>query len=99
AATLETFRDTCGLSTFMTTPFASATRAAAAAAVAAVFPQEIREHLQRREIRGVKGEPPFAPGLHEVRRDEPIQVMVERRPGDLELLLERGRGDAGGAGL
>src|SRR5262245_22412789 len=72
----------------MTLSYRSATLVSVAAAV---FPKELRHGLERGEVRGVDGQAAFSARLDQCARHEPIEMMVERRPGDLQLLLELGR--------
>jgi hypothetical protein len=78
----------------MTDLLSSAATITVPATVAAVLPEELGECFQRSKICGVQRQAALSTRLDQLARDEPIQVVVERRPGDLELFLELGRRDA-----
>jgi len=50
-------------------------------------------------VGGVEDGLSVAPGYHEPRVHHPVQVVAQRRPGDVELLLQMGRRHALGARL
>src|SRR5688572_9222234 len=64
------------------------------AALAAIFPEKVGQRAERLVVGGVEGELPLAPRCDEPTCDEPIEVVVQGGPGDLELRLEIGRGHA-----
>src|SRR5690242_19780765 len=93
-----TFRDTWGLRTG-TVGLLHSTAIAAAAAIAAILPKEIRERLERAERGRVVRELAFAALGHEPALHESIEVVVERRPRRLDGLLDVRRGGTPGNGL
>src|SRR4029077_2953781 len=82
---------------FARSPLAAALRAAAP--LAAVFPEIIRERLQLVVGRLVVDEGALAAGRDQAGGGEALQVVAERRRGDVQLVLDVARRRAVGAPL
>src|ERR1700722_7621116 len=96
----ETLSETCGLTMFMVVPsFSAATLGRALAALAAVLPQEVGERAEGLVVGRVEERLPLAAGGHEPRVHHAVEVVIQRRPGNVELLLELRRRDPLGTGL
>ncbi len=83
---------------FISSSSATALRRAFSA-LAAVFPEKIGECLQRRVFGRVIGKLAVAPSGNEAGRDEPVDMVIECGPRDVELGLKLGRGGAFRAAL
>src|SRR5580658_9970857 len=96
----ETLSETCGLRMFMAFPFRSAAALGRAPALlAAVLPEEVGESAKRHVVGRVEEGLALAASCHEPRVHHSVEVVVQRRPGDVELLLQLGRRDPIGASL
>ena len=71
----------------------------ALAALAAVLPKKIGERLERRVVSRVHRELPFALHVDQAGVHQSAEVVIERRPRHVQLVLELGCGDAIGSCL
>src|SRR5687768_11321289 len=68
--------------------------AARFATLAAVFPKVVGEHAQGRVVGGVVEERSFAPALEQIRVRQPLQMVAQRRGGQIDLCLDVAGGHA-----
>jgi hypothetical protein len=69
------------------------------AALAAVFPEKIGNGADSLVVGRMEGELPLAPDCDEAGIDQTFEVVVHRRPGDVQSLLQVCRGNSRRAGL
>jgi hypothetical protein len=81
-------------------PFDSAATLGGALAVfAAIFPEVVSERTERAVVGRVEDGLPLSSCRDEAGIDQAIEMVVQRRPRDIEPLLQLGDGQAIGAGL
>src|SRR5579872_4295710 len=89
----ETLRETCGLMMFMCGSLVrSAASLRAFATLAAVLPEKIGDGAKGLVVGRMESELSLAPNADEARIYEPIEVVVQGRPRNVEPLLQLGRG-------
>src|SRR5688500_2435406 len=89
----ETLRDTWGFRTFMSDSSSATGRLRCLAALAAVFPEEVRQRAQGGEHRAVIDVRALATRLEEPRPHQAVDVVAQRRGRDVDLRLDlTGRG-------